>query len=76
MHCIGNLLLIDKSHNISIGNKPFKDKLASYENSPLAQQKEIKKFVANEKWEKDSINKRHKKLENFVLETWGFEKNL
>lgn len=76
LHCIGNLLLIDKSHNISIGNKPFKDKLASYENSPLAQQKEIKKFVANEKWEKDSINKRHKKLENFVLETWGFEKNL
>ncbi|MDY5557604.1 DUF262 domain-containing HNH endonuclease family protein [Helicobacter sp.] len=76
LHCIGNLLLIGASHNGAIGNKPFKDKLASYKNSPLAQQKEIKKFVANEKWDKEAINKRREKLENFVLETWGFEKNL
>ncbi|MCX2717462.1 DUF262 domain-containing HNH endonuclease family protein [Helicobacter sp. MIT 21-1697] len=77
LHCIGNLLLINKPHNISIGNKPFKDKLASYENSPLIQQREIKDFVVNKGvWDKDAINTRHEELEKFVLETWSFEKNL
>lgn len=75
MHCIGNLLLIGASHNGAIGNKPFKDKLASYENSLLMQQREIKDF-ALEKWEKESIDERHEKLEEFVLETWSFKESL
>ena len=78
MHCIGNLMLIPKSHNCSIGNEPFETKLASYENSPLIQHKEIKKFASkNEKgvliWDTNAIDERHEKLENFVLETWSFE---
>lgn len=72
LHCIGNLLLIDKSHNSSLGNKPFKDKLASYENTPLAQQREIKDFVKNDIWDKEAIKERHEKIKNFVLETWSF----
>lgn len=72
LHCIGNLLLIGSSHNIAIGNEPFEDKLASYENSPLIQQKEIKDFAINGKWEKESINNRREKLESFVLNTWSY----
>lgn len=72
LHCIGNLLLIDKSHNSSLGNKPFKNKLASYENTPLAQQREIKDFVKDDKWDKDAISARHEKIEKFVFETWSF----
>lgn len=74
MNCIGNLLLIAKSHNSSIGNEPFKEKLESYTNSPLNQQREIKDFVAhNEMWDKEAIDERHSKIEQFVLETWSFK---
>lgn len=72
LHCIGNLILIGQSHNIAIGNKPFQEKLASYENSPLIQQKEIKDFAINGKWEKKSIDERHEKLEKFVLTAWSY----
>ena len=42
LNCLGNYLLISRSHNISIGNKPFAVKIESY-NGPtsLAQQREI-----------------------------------
>lgn len=74
IHCIGNLMLISKSHNCSIGNEPFKIKLASYKKSPLAQHREVKNFVVNKgMWDKDAIDKRHAELEKFVLETWSFE---
>ncbi|STQ86298.1 HNH endonuclease family protein [Helicobacter muridarum] len=72
LHCIGNLLLIGASQNSAIGNNPLKDKLASYENTPLIQQRQIKDFAVNEKWEKDSITKRHEEIKDFVLETWSF----
>lgn len=73
INCIGNLLLIAGSHNASIGNEPFNKKLESYKNSKLSQQREIKDFVKKDIWDKDAINKRRKKLENFVLETWSFK---
>ncbi|GMB96347.1 HNH endonuclease family protein [Helicobacter sp. NHP22-001] len=47
LHKIGNLMLIGESHNISIGNQPFEEKLASYEASPLLQHQEIKNFATN-----------------------------
>lgn len=73
LNCIGNLLLIDGSHNGSIGNKPFAEKLKSYEKSPLLQHQEVKSFVVNENsWDKEAIDKRHEKLKKFVLETWSF----
>lgn len=71
LNCIGNLMLIAQGHNISIGNNPFTDKLQSYQNSLMAQHKEIKEFANGEIWDKDSINNRHKKLEEFILETWS-----
>lgn len=71
LNCIGNLMLIADSHNVSVGNNPFADKLQSYEKSPMAQHREIKEFANGEIWDKDSINNRHKKLEEFILETWS-----
>lgn len=73
LHCIGNLLLIAKSHNCSLGNKPFGEKLKSYENSPLLQHREIKSFVSEgNNWDKDAIDERHEKIHKFVLQTWSF----
>ncbi|WP_233707105.1 HNH endonuclease family protein [Helicobacter equorum] len=49
---IGNLMLIADSHNVSVGNNPFTDKLQSYEKSPMAQHREIKEFANGKIWEK------------------------
>ncbi len=74
MNCIGNLLLIAGSHNASIGNKPFEEKLKSYENSPLKQQREVKDFIVNAgMWDKEAIDERYSKIEQFVLDTWSFK---
>ena len=74
LHRIGNLVLISAAHNGSIGNKPFSEKLESYKESPLSQQREIKDFVVNNGiWDKDSIQKRHEAIESFVLSHWSFD---
>lgn len=65
LDCIGNYLLISKSHNCSIGNVSFADKLSSY--NVLAQQREIKE-IAKDKWDKDAIKKRNDKIVKFVVE--------
>lgn len=72
LHCIGNLMLAGGPHNKALGNKPFQEKLASYEKSPMAQHREIKDFVDNNKWDKEAINNRHEKIKEFVLKTWSF----
>lgn len=71
LNCIGNLVLISKSHNCSIGNEPFHKKLEDYQ--LIEQQKEIKNFASGDKWDRNSIHKRREKIENFVLETWSFK---
>ncbi|WP_104685239.1 DUF262 domain-containing protein [Helicobacter bizzozeronii] len=70
LNCIGNLLLIDGTHNVSIGNRAFSEKLESYKNSPLSQQREIKNFV-QDRWDKQAIKSRHVKIVEFVLATWS-----
>lgn len=73
LDCIGNLILPipNETHDYEpIDNVPFKNKLANYENSPLVQQRELKDFATNGVWDKQAIEKRHKKIEKFVLETW------
>ncbi len=73
---LGNLMLISQSHNSSIGNKPFNDKLQSYcENPLLRQQSEIKDFVEdnnNPIWDSHSIEKRHKHIIDFAMQRWSF----
>ena len=77
LNCIGNLMLISGSHNSSIGNKSFHEKLESYKKNPLLnQQAEIKDFAKEENgkpvWKKESIDERHKKIVDFALEIWRF----
>jgi uncharacterized protein with ParB-like and HNH nuclease domain len=75
LNCLGNLMLISGSHNASIGNKPFKEKLDSYNSNPLLnQQAEIKEFVDNSKWTIKSIDDRHEKIvQNFAMNKWSFD---
>ena len=78
LNCLGNLMLISGSHNASIGNKPFKDKLSSYKKNPLLkQQAEIKDFSKIEDsepiWKEESIIERHKKIVDFAIQTWSFD---
>lgn len=65
--CLGNYLLISKSHNCAVGNIPFEEKLATY--THLNQQREIKEFVTESGlWDKKAIQSRKEKLIKFVME--------
>jgi hypothetical protein len=64
--CLGNYLLISKSQNCSIGNKPFPEKRDTY--THLFQQREIQEMTKNKKiWNKEKINERHKKIVDYVI---------
>lgn len=64
--CLGNYLLLSKSHNCSIGNKPFTDKRNTYNH--LAQQREIQEMTEETQvWTKELIGKRKTKIIDFVL---------
>lgn len=73
---LGNLMLISQSHNSSIGNKPFKVKLASYlSNQLLRQQVQINEFVENSEcpaWDSGAIDKRHRAMIDFALNRWSY----
>jgi hypothetical protein len=65
--CLGNYLLISKSHNCVIGNKPFVEKWASYDY--LEQQREVQNITEDKKiWNKDKINERHRIIVKFILD--------
>lgn len=68
--CLGNYLLLSKSHNCSVGNKPFADKRNSYNH--LAQQREIQNMTSENKvWTKELINQRKNKIiTDFILKTF------
>lgn len=68
--CLGNYLLLSKSHNCSVGNKPFTDKCSSYNH--LGQQREIQEMTSENKvWTKELINQRkHKIITEFILKTF------
>ncbi|OPC59295.1 DUF262 domain-containing protein [Elizabethkingia bruuniana] len=73
LHCLGNLMLISGSHNASIGNRAFKEKLNSYNKNPLLnQQAEIKEFCSDSKWKMENISERHYKILTFSIERWAF----
>lgn len=68
LDCLGNYLLISKSHNCSIGNKPFLEKRESYHNNRLAQQREVYEMtVGKRKWSKKLITQRHKKIYDTLM---------
>ncbi len=78
LNSIGNLMLISGSHNASIGNKPFKNKLETYKENPLLnQQAEIKEFAIYENnlpvWKTTSIENRQKTIIEFAYRTWLFD---
>ncbi|WP_170020332.1 DUF262 domain-containing protein [Campylobacter sp. RM16190] len=73
INSIGNKVLIAGSHNASIGNKPFLDKLSSYNEADLMQLKEVCSFATDNKiWDKKAIEKRQISLVNFIQETWRY----
>jgi len=77
MNCLGNLMLISKSHNSSIGNKPFKTKIASYgRDNLLNQQKEVVRFVADRTdpvWDKAAIERRHVEILGVAKVLWALD---
>lgn len=78
LHCLGNLMLISQSHNSSIENQPFVNKLDSYgKDNLLHQQKEIQDFVEdknNPVWDVAAINRRHEKILKAAQEIWNLDK--
>ena len=61
LNCLGNYLLISKSHNCAIGNTPFAEKRASYED--LKQHREIQDLVPeNGVWSKEIIQERKERI--------------
>ncbi|WP_345125080.1 HNH endonuclease family protein [Hymenobacter antarcticus] len=65
--CLGNYLLLSKSHNCSVGNSPFLDKQASYTHT--AQQREIQGLSAKSNlWSKQMISDRKASIIEFITE--------
>lgn len=66
LNCLGNYLLLSKSHNCAVGNIPFAEKLATYLHNE--QQREVKVLVPdNEIWSKEIIQKRKDKIINVIM---------
>ena len=66
INCLGNYLLLSKSHNCSVGNKPFADKRASY--THLEQQREIQELTKdNPTWTRDLIQKRKERIVQYLM---------
>lgn len=76
LNCIGNLMLISGSHNASIGNRPFREKLQTYEKNPvLRQQAEISTFLTDgePEWKAEQIDMRREKIVSFAVKRWNFD---
>ena len=69
LNCLGNYLLVSKSHNCSIGNISFSEKHKTY--TYLTQQLEIQQLVPeNGTWDRQVIQQRKEKIIDFVLSTF------
>lgn len=71
INCIGNFLLLGKSHNCAIGNVKFATKRATY--TRLQHHKEIfdQAFVPlNGEWNKHAIQQRKSKIVGFITQTF------
>ena len=64
--CLGNYLLLSKSHNCSASNNSFEVKREDYRY--LEQQREIQRLTADSHiWDREQIAKRKESLIEFVL---------
>ena len=68
LNCLGNYLLLSKSHNASIQNDPFRKKHVDY--IYLEQQKEVQNMVdpSKEIWGRESIKTRKEKIIRFIMD--------
>ena len=66
LNCLGNYLLLSKSHNCAARNDVFPEKLKTY--THLAQQRQIQQLVLeNGIWNKDVIQKRKETIIQFIV---------
>lgn len=66
LNCLGNYLLLSKSHNCAVGNIPLTEKLATYVHNE--QQREVNGLVpANGIWSKELIQKRKEKIIHVIM---------
>lgn len=77
MHSIGNLVLMAKSQNSRLQNKPFSVKLKVYNGDNLMhQQREICSFVSDSDniiWDRDAIERRTNTLIERAREIWDIK---
>jgi len=67
LNCLGNYLLLSKSHNCSASNNTFPIKRKDY--TYLAQQREIQEMTKNsEIWDKEKIRQRKERIIKFILD--------
>lgn len=68
LNCLGNFLLLSKSHNCAVGNIPFIEKLATYTNNE--QQREVKNRIPkNGIWSKKIIQDRKIDIIDVIMTT-------
>lgn len=67
LDCLGNYLLLSKSHNCAVGNIPFADKRVTYTHNE--QQREIQRLVPeNGVWTKEIIQKRKETIIRVIMD--------
>jgi hypothetical protein len=66
LNCLGNYLLLSKSHNCAVGNIPLVDKLNTYNHNE--QQREVNGFIPEKGiWSRGIIQKRKDKIINVIM---------
>lgn len=66
LNCLGNYLLLSKSHNCAVGNISFSKKLESY--TRTTQQREIAELCGDKPvWGKRAIDRRHEKIVDVLM---------
>ncbi len=76
LHCLGNLTMDPQSSNSSKSNKDFEDKKESFSRASFKAQTEIvHHFAINDKWSKESIDKRKQHLIDFAVRNWLIDEN-
>ena len=66
LNCLGNYLLLSKSHNCAVGNVPFQDKVATYTHNE--QQREVREIGLNRGvWNRCLIQERKDRIIDVIL---------